>query len=145
MERIMKAQTLNDTNSMNYMMAKKSLEINPSHPIITRIKETIHLEEELPRLKGLISLLYDTALLTSGFNLDEPKVFSSKINNMIMMGLGIEPNMVSEEDQSMETEEDQSMVSEENQSVGKEDQSVGKEDWGGLDTSMGDDDMENVD
>ena len=136
MERIMKAQTLNDTNSMNYMMAKKSLEINPSHPIITRIKETIHLEEELPRLKGLISLLYDTALLTSGFNLDEPKVFSSKINNMIMMGLGIEPNMVSEENQSMETED---------QSVGKENQSVGKEDWGGLDTSMGDDDMEKVD
>ena len=52
-----------------------------------------------------------------------------------MMGLGIEPNMVSE-DQSMETED---------QSVGKENQSVGKEDWGGLDTSMGDDDMEKVD
>jgi molecular chaperone HtpG len=42
MERIMKAQTLKDTSSMNYMIGKKHLELNPNHDIVKTLLEKLN-------------------------------------------------------------------------------------------------------
>ena len=93
MERIMKAQALRDNNSMGFMMSKKHLEINPSHPIINRIRDQINdNEDNISHIKSLVYLIYDTALLTSGFTLEEPTVFANRMYNIIQLGLGINPD-----------------------------------------------------
>jgi len=89
MERIMKAQTLNN-ESMNYMVSKKSLEINPGHKIIKSLKERIHNGGDKVIILDLVELLYNSALLSSGFTLEDPSLFTKKLNNIIMLGLGIE-------------------------------------------------------
>merc|ERR1719163_2123190 len=90
MERIMKAQALRDTSTMGYMAAKKHLEINPDHSIIANLKEKADVDKNDKSVKDLVLLLFETALLSSGFSLEDPAVHSQRIHRMIKLGLGIE-------------------------------------------------------
>ena len=90
MERIMKAQALRDTSTMGYMAAKKHLEINPDHSIISNLKEKADVDKNDKSVKDLVLLLFETALLSSGFTLEDPATHSQRIHRMIKLGLGID-------------------------------------------------------
>merc|ERR1719399_2269612 len=90
MERIMKAQALRDNSTMGYMSAKKHLEINPDHSIINSINDKITADPNDKAIKDLVMLMFETALLTSGFNLDDASLHASRIHRMIKLGLGID-------------------------------------------------------
>ena len=113
MERIMKAQALRDTSSMGYMSAKKNFELNPKHPIIQTLQSRFEADPN-DNIKDFISLLYETALLSSGFTLDNMSVFSTRIYNMVKFGLHItdtvESNETAEPDESNKTVESNEVV-----------------------------------
>jgi molecular chaperone HtpG len=90
MERIMKAQALRDTSTMGYMTAKKHLEINPDHPVMETLRQKAEVDKHDKAVKDLVMLLYETALLSSGFTLEDPQVHAARIYRMIKLGLGID-------------------------------------------------------
>ncbi|KAK3542461.1 hypothetical protein QTP86_025877 [Hemibagrus guttatus] len=100
MERIMKAQALRDNSTMGYMMAKKHLEINPDHPIMEMLRQKAEADKNDKAVKDLVILLFETALLSSGFSLDDPQTHSNRIYRMIKLGLGIDDDDVPSDEPS---------------------------------------------
>jgi len=90
MERIMKAQALRDTSTMGYMAAKKHLEINPDHSIIDNLRSRAEADKNDKSVKDLVNLLFETALLSSGFSLEDPALHAQRIHRMVKLGLGID-------------------------------------------------------
>merc|ERR1719290_14129 len=78
MERIMKAQALRDTSTMGYTSAKKHLEINPDHAILETLRQRAEADKNDKSVKDLVMLLYETALLSSGFSLEDPAVHAQR-------------------------------------------------------------------
>ena len=97
MERIMKAQALSDDGRMAYMRGRKTLEINPGHPIIKTLKEKSEDDADDEDTKRTALIMYETALLESGFMFEEPKGFAGRLFDMVRRDLGVEADAEVEE------------------------------------------------
>ncbi|CAH9110667.1 unnamed protein product [Cuscuta epithymum] len=88
MERLMKAQTLGDTTSLEFMRGRRILEINTDHPIVKDLSAACKNAPDSDEAKRAVDLLYETALISSGFTPDSPSELGNKIYEMMAMALG---------------------------------------------------------
>jgi len=96
MERIMRAQTFGDAEKYSYMAAKKTMEINPYHPIIKELKHKVESGADDKGLEDLAHLMYDAALVNSGFQISDASDFAKRITRVLSLGLGVDPDAESE-------------------------------------------------
>jgi len=97
MERVMKNQAFSDPKKQSaYMMAQKTLELNPRHPIFTKMLEMVESfsdeseGEEEETAKALALLMLDTAMLQSGFTVEDTGAFGARMYKMMASGLSLD-------------------------------------------------------
>jgi len=83
MERIMKAQAMGDNRSFEFMKGKKILEVNPSSPVIQALVAKSAAGKADQEGQAMVDLLYETALITSGFEVESPKDYAARVYDMI--------------------------------------------------------------
>ncbi len=122
MERIMKSQAFADPSKATHLISRKTMEINPRHPIIAELKRrAAEIEGEADttdETADLAKLLYDTALLNSGFAMDDPQDFSARMYRLMKSGLNLnsldlEPEIALPPEPEPEAEEEEGEAGEE--------------------------------
>ena len=91
MQRVMQAQALGSSTMQWGMSARKIMEVNPDHPISVRLLERFGEDAEDPTVKELVQMIYQTALLASGFSVQDPSAYAGRIYSM--MGFAVDADM----------------------------------------------------
>ena len=73
-----------------YTNQKKTLEINPRHPLIKELHRRVENEEQDETTVDLANVLYETAVLRSGYALKDSVDFSGRIERMLRLSLGVD-------------------------------------------------------
>merc|ERR1712054_6896 len=97
MERIMKAQAFADNKQAQFMVSKKTMEINPRHPIVIELNKLAKEDAKSEKVADLGWLLYDTASSVSGFQLDDPAAFAKRMYRLMQSGLNLESLQLADE------------------------------------------------
>nr|XP_029521788.1 endoplasmin-like isoform X3 [Oncorhynchus nerka] len=95
MERIMKAQayqTGKDISTNYYASQKKTLEINPKHPLIKEMLKRINNNAEDQTASDLAVVLFETATLRSGYQLADTKAYGDRIERMLRLSMNVDLN-----------------------------------------------------
>merc|ERR1712178_53931 len=90
MERIMQSQAFADNKRTSYLVSKKTMEIHPRHPIIIELKKRAEENPDSDDTKDLAQLMYDTALLNSGFQMEDATGFASRMYKLFKAGLSLD-------------------------------------------------------
>jgi len=89
MERIMKAQTMGNNDRSSNMVAQKTLEINPGHPIIKELKSRVEKDDKDAEAKDMADTLFDVALVQAGLTPTDPSKFATRLESLMRLGLGL--------------------------------------------------------
>ena len=92
MEKLAKAQALGsgDKSMHKFYKSMRTLELNPRHPVVLELKNRIVAGENSGQLVDITNLLFESALLSSGYELEDQPAFADRINNVLRLGLGLE-------------------------------------------------------
>jgi len=129
MERIMKAQAYKKSeDSMNsfYATQKKTLEINPRHPLIKELNHRVQKDKSETTTKDLANVLFETATLRSGFSLQETASFAERIERMLRLSLDVPLDAKVEEEPEPEPVKEEDADEEEVAAEGDEDLAEGE-------------------
>lgn len=108
MERIMRAQTFADTSRVKEIVSSRSLELNPRHPIVSKLNALVQgdsAEEETT--KDLVWLVYDTALASSGFVQEDTEAYATRMYRTIAGSLNVDSMELDAEIEVPEEEEEE--------------------------------------
>merc|ERR1711959_160654 len=105
-EKIMKAQAFQNKDQIQMMSGRKTLEINPNHPVIHDLLLKVKADKEDKKAKDTASVLFQTAMLESGYEINDPSALVSRIYSLMSTELGVDPDAPVKEVEVPEEEEE---------------------------------------
>merc|ERR1712194_757095 len=131
-EKIMRAQAFQNKDQMQMMAGRKTLEINPNHPVIVDLLSKVKENKENPKAISSSGTLFQAALIESGYDISDPSDFTSRIYKLMSSELGVDPDAaVAEVELPPEEEEEAEAESEEEETTTEEEETEDSESAGG--------------
>merc|ERR1712185_591342 len=112
-EKIMKAQAFQNKDQISMMSGRKTLEINPNHPVVVDLLSKIKADKEDKSAVDSAAVLFQTALIESGYEIADPSALVKRVYRLMSKELGVDPDaplkeveIPEEEEAEEESEED---------------------------------------
>merc|ERR1712137_260985 len=133
-EKIMKAQAFQNKDQISMMSGRKTLEVNPNHPVVIDLLSKIKADKEDKAAKDTAQVLFQTALIESGYEIADPSALVNRVYRLMSKELGVDPDAplkeveVPEEEEEAEEEDDKEKDDEKDESDESSDDDKEKED-----------------
>merc|ERR1712019_330907 len=105
-EKIMKAQAFQNKDQISMMSGRKTLEINPNHPVVIDLLSKVKADKEDKAAKDTAHVLFQTALIESGYEIADPSALVSRVYKLMSKELGVDPDAPLKEVEVPEEEEE---------------------------------------
>merc|ERR1719223_876580 len=118
MEKVMKSQAFQNKDQLSMMAGRKTLEINPNHPVVVDLLAKVKASKDDPAALDTAQVLFQTALIESGFEIADPSALVNRVYRLMSKELGVDPDAplseveVPEEEEEADEEEDKDEESE---------------------------------
>merc|ERR1711897_102309 len=123
-ERVMKAQSFQNKDQIGMMSGRKTLEVNPNHPVIVDLLSKVKSDKEDKAAIDTAQVLFQTALIESGYEIADPSALVDRVYRLMSAELGVDPDAPIKEIEVPEDEEEDD--EEEKDDEKEEDEAEGK-------------------
>merc|ERR1739847_177409 len=112
-ENIMKAQAFQNKDQISMMSGRKTLEINPNHPVVVDLLSKVKADKEDKAALDTAQVLFQTALIESGYDIADPSALVNRVYRLMSKELGVDPDAplkeveVPEEEEAEEEDKDE--------------------------------------
>merc|ERR1712060_448915 len=106
---VMKAQAFRNKDQLSMMSGRKTLEINPNHPVVVDLLSKVKADKEDQAAKDTAHVLFQTALIESGYEIADPSALVNRVYRLMSKELGVDPDapLAEEEEAEEEDKEDE--------------------------------------
>merc|ERR1711966_425114 len=105
-EKVMRAQSFQNKDQVNMMSGRKTLEINPNHPVVADLLNKIKANKDNAAALDSAQVLFQTALIESGYEIADPSALVNRVCRLMSKELGVDPDAPIKEVEVPEEEEE---------------------------------------
>merc|ERR1712187_1037607 len=91
-EKIMKAQAFQNKDQISMMSGRKTLEVNPNHPVVVDLLSKVKTDKEDKAALDTAQVLFQTALIESGYEIADPSALVNRVYRLMSKELGVDPD-----------------------------------------------------
>merc|ERR1712054_259408 len=106
-EKVMKAQAFQNKDQIGMMAGRKTLEVNPNHPVVTDLLSKVKANKEDSAAMDTALVLFQTALIESGYDISDPTSLVNRVYRLMSKELGVDPDAPLTEVEIPEEEEEE--------------------------------------
>merc|ERR1712232_1152558 len=106
-EKVMKAQSFQNKDQINMMSGRKTLEVNPNHPVVVDLLNKVKTDKEDKAAFDTAQVLFQTALIESGYEIADPSALVNRVYRLMSKELGVDPDAPLKEVEVPEGEEEE--------------------------------------
>jgi len=126
-EKVMKSQAFQNKEQLSMMAGRKTLEINPNHPVIADLLTKVKTDKENSAAVDTAQVLFQTALIESGYEISDPSALVNRVYRLMSRELGVDPDAPTKEIEVPEEEETEDKEDAEDKDEEEEEEKKDKE------------------